>query len=249
MTSPLDSKRINRLIFGVYFEDDIYERFCLRFPRLMRLFWWRMDPVFRRRGLLFIHVPRAAGMSVARALGAAGTRHYSARYFATIDPGWYATTPSFAVIRDPIDRFISGYSYMRAAGAEGVHMAAVFAEQTKDITSVDAYLDYLEGRDIFDLDFVARPQSWFVTDALGQVIVKDLFILGEDNDALAQYLAPHGVPAIPHVNRSRRQPLDLSDTQRRRVEALYASDFALLESVRARKAQNDASQVGNFAAQ
>lgn len=245
MTSPLDSKRINRLIFGVYFEDDIYERFCRRFPRLMRLFWWRMDPVFRRRNLLFIHVPRAAGMSVARALGAAGTRHYSVRYFATIDPKWFAAVPSFAVIRDPVDRFISGYSYMRAAGAEGVHMAAVFADQTRHIDSVDAWLDYLEGRDIFDLDFVARPQSWFVTDTDGKVMVKKLFILGEDDAALADYLKPQGIGAIPHVNRSRRQKLELTAEQRRRVEKIYAADFALIESLRAQRAK----APGNFAAE
>jgi hypothetical protein len=247
MTSPLDPKRINRLLFGVYFEDDIYERFCRKFPRLMRLFWWRMDPVFRRRNLLFIHVPRAAGMSVARALGAAGTRHYSARYFATIDPGWFAATPSFALIRDPIDRFISGYSYMRAAGAEGVHMAAVIADQTRHITSVDAYLDYLESRDVFDLDFVMRPQCWFVTDLDGQVMVKKLFILGEDDAALAEYLKPQGIDAIPHVNRSRRQTLELTDAQRRRVEKIYAGDFALIDSLRAQRAA--AAANGNFAAE
>jgi hypothetical protein len=236
MTSLLDSKRLNKLIFGVYFEDDIYERFCRRFPGLMRLFWWRMDPVFRAKGLLFIHVPRAAGMSIARALGAAGTRHYSARYFATIDPAWFAATPSFAVIRDPVDRFLSGYSYMRAAGAEGVHMAAVFADQTRHIDSVDAYLDYLEGKDIFDLDFVMRPQSWFVTGADGKVLVKNLFILGADDAALAAYLKPFGAGAIPHVNRSKRQDLELTDAQRRRVEALYAADFTLIESLRAQRA-------------
>jgi hypothetical protein len=236
MTSLLDSKRLNKLIFGVYFEDDIYERFCRRFPGLMRLFWWRMDPVFRAKGLLFIHVPRAAGMSIARVLGAAGTRHYSARYFATIDPAWFAATPSFAVIRDPVDRFLSGYSYMRAAGAEGVHMAAVFADQTRHIDSVDAYLDYLEGKDIFDLDFVMRPQSWFVTGADGKVLVKNLFILGADDAALAAYLKPFGAGAIPHVNRSKRQDLELTDAQRRRVEALYAADFTLIESLRAQRA-------------
>jgi hypothetical protein len=199
-----------------------------------------MDPVFRRRGLLFIHVPRAAGMSIAHALGAAGTRHYSARYFATIAPAWFAATPSFAVLRDPIDRFLSAYSYMREAGAQGVHMAAVFADQTRHITSVDAYLDYLEGRDIFDLDFVMRPQSWFVLGRDGKVLVKDLFVLGEDDAALAAYLAPQKIGTIPHVNRSVRRPVELTGEQYRRIERIYAADFALVESVRALRARFDA---------
>lgn len=248
MTSAFDSKRINRLLFGVYFEDDIYERFCLAAPRLMRLFWWRMDPVFRRRNLLFIHVPRAAGMSIARALGAAGTRHYSARYFATIAPAWFAATPSFAVLRDPFDRFLSGYSYMRGAGAQGVHMAAVFAEQTRHITSIDAYLDYLEGRAIFDLDFVMRPQSWFVIGTDGSVIVKNLFVLGEDDAALAAYLAPQKIGAIAHINRSVRQPVTLTTQQRRRVEKIYAADFALVESVRAQRPSAAVPDPGGSAA-
>lgn len=231
MFSLPDPKRINRLFFGVYFEDDIYELLCTRFPRLMRLFWWRIDPAFHRRNLLFIHVPRAAGMSIARALGAAGTRHYTARYFATIAPDWFVTVPSFAVLRDPFDRFLSSYSFMRAGGANGVRMAAVFSEQMRHIDSVDGLLDYLEGRDVFDMDFVMRPQSWFVTDAAGKALVKNLFVLGRDDAALAAFLAAEKIGAIGHVNRSRRQPVELTSAQRARVEKIYAADFALIESL------------------
>jgi hypothetical protein len=55
------------------------------------------------------------------------------------------------------------------------------------------------------------------------------------------------VGAIGHANRSKRQVLALTDAQRRRVERIYASDFALIDSLRARRAP--AATDGNSAAE
>ncbi len=68
-----------------------------------------------------------------------------------------------------------------------------------------------------------RSQSWFVCDGRSP-LVGNLFLYGEGDGALADGLAPHGVGPLPWLNRSRR------------VEQIYASDFALIESVRAQRA-------------
>jgi len=59
--------------------------------------------------------------------------------------------------------------------------------------------------------------------------------LGEHGAALAAYLARHRTGALPWLNRGPRRPLRLSTAQRRRVERLYACDFALIESLRAER--------------
>jgi Sulfotransferase family len=230
----LDSKRINRVLFGVTYEDDIYEKFCRLAPRVMRAFAFRIDRGMRAHNLIFVHVPRVAGVSIAQALyGEGHTRHYSMRYFRTLDPGFAERAQSFALLRDPYDRFLSAYAFVRAGGSESTRLSDVFAAETAGIASVDDYLSYLERRDDFSLDFVMRRQSWFVSDLqTGAPLVKTLFLYGEDEATLARYLEPYGVKALPWLNRSRRAPMELGPRQRRRVEKIYVSDFALIEQVR-----------------
>ena len=241
-----DPKRINRALFGAWYEEDIYHQLCVRFPRTMRLFRARIPKVMRARNVIFVHVPRVAGTSIVRALYGEGCiHHYSMRYYRTVDPGFAESAPSFAVLRDPIDRFASAFAFVRAGGTETCRLSEAFARQTENLKTVDDYLSFLEARRSLDLDFVMRPQSWFVTDGgngsdTGAVLVKDLFLLGEDGAALADYIAPYGIGKLPWLNRAPRGHLFLTQSQRGRIERLYADDFALIDSVRRqRRERND----------
>src|ERR1700759_5137176 len=160
-----DSKVIHRALFGVFYEEDIYDKFCSLMPRAMRLFHWRIDEAVRSRNLIFVHVPRVAGTSIAQALyGPRCTRHHSIRYFQTGAPRFWAVADSFAVVRDPFDRFASSYAFVRSGGTESCRLSDVFVRQTAHLRNVDDYLSFLEERDALSLDFVMRPQSWFICD-------------------------------------------------------------------------------------
>lgn len=240
---PFDRYRVNRALFGVYYESDIYDRFCAALPAAMRAFHWRIDPAFKARKLIFIHVPRAAGVSVAEAMGARPLSHYSMRYYRAVAPRFAAEAESFAVLRDPFERFASAYAMVRSGGAERVRLSPPFREQTAHIRSVDDYLDWLERRTPLQCDHVMRPQSWYVTDPkTGAVLVKRLFLLGAETGALEAYLRGHGIGPLGWVNRSARQPLDLTPAQCRRVVALYAQDFALISALRTLHAREGATR-------
>jgi hypothetical protein len=248
-----DPKRINRALFGAWYEEDIYHQLCGRFPRAMRLFRARIPQVMRARNLIFVHVPRVAGTSIVRSLYGEGCiHHYSMRYYATVDPGFAESAPSFALLRDPFHRFASAFAFVRAGGTKTCRLSEVFARQTETLKTVDDYLSFLEARGPLDLDFVMRPQSWFVTEGgsdSGAVLVKDLFILGEDSAALAAYLALHGIGKLPWLNSAPRAPLFLAQSQRRRIERLYADDFALIDSVRRQKRARDEALAAKIAAE
>jgi hypothetical protein len=242
-----DPKRFNHALFGVYFEEDIYEVFCGRFPRAMRAFQWRVAARMRARNLIFIHVPRVAGTSIAYALyGPRHASHLSARYYRTLDPAFFARAESFALLRDPFDHFASAYTFVRAGGTPSCPLSDVFVTETATVRSVDDYLSFLEDRDVLSQDFVMRPQSWFVCDLeTGRPLVKSLFLYGEDRERLNGFLAGHGVRELPWLNASKRLALFLSARQKLRIEALYAQDFALVEVLRAeRAAQADAISQG-----
>jgi hypothetical protein len=229
----VDPKRVNRALFGAWYEEDIYDRFCTGVPLAMRAFRRRIPQAMRDRNLIFVHVPRVAGTSIMYALYGRGcVHHHSMRYYRALDPGFARSADSFALLRDPFDRFASAYAFVRGGGTPTCRLSDVFLRQTEHVHTVDDYLSFLEGRGPLDLDFVMRPQSWFVCD--GAPLVKNLFLYGEDNAALAAYLARHAVGALPWLNRAPRPALLLDTPQRRRIERLYAADFALIESVRAK---------------
>jgi len=229
-----DAKRINRALFGAWYEEDIYDRLCALFPRLAFLLKRCIPQAMRDKRLVFVHVPRVAGTSIGHALyGDHCVHHHSIRFFRAVDPQLYAASRSFALLRDPFDRFESAFFFVRAGGTPTCRLSDVFVDQTRHIRTVDDYLDFLEGRDPLELDFVMRPQSWFVCDLkTGAPLVDDLFLYGEDDEALSRYLAPHGITGLPWLNRGLRLPLPLTPARRARIRAIYAADFALIDSVR-----------------
>jgi len=80
------------------------------------------DPILageRALGCIFVHVPKAAGTSVARALFDSKSRHVGiARYYA-FDPAFAEGAFKFSFVRNPWDRFLSAYHYLaRRIGAD-----------------------------------------------------------------------------------------------------------------------------------
>ena len=248
-----DSKTIHRALFGAFYEEDVYDKYCGLMPRAMRIFHWRIEDALRRRNLIFVHVPRVAGTSIAQALyGQRCTRHHSIRYYKTVAPRFFAQADSFALLRDPFDRFASSYAFVRSGGTETCRLSDVFARQTARLRNVDDYLSFVEDRDALSLDFVMRPQSWFVCDLeTGAPLVKRLFLYGKDDALLSDFLKSHGVDRLRWLNPSIRNPLELSARQRSRIEKIYAQDFELVGALRYRRAQEspDILRVAGIAAE
>jgi hypothetical protein len=240
MRSPrfMDPKRVHHLLFGVYYQEDIFERVSHFVPPAMHVLGRQVLKDARARKLIFLHVPRTGGTSISSSLyGKRCTQHYSAGCLRAMAPQFWAQTESFAVLRDPFDRFASSYAFVRGGGTETCRLSDVFLEQTANIRSVDDYLAFIEERETLQLDFVMRPQAWFVCDPeSGLPLVRRLFEYGRDHVALLAYLESHGIAGLPWLNRSLRIPLTLSRRQKLRVEKIYAADFVLLDLMSATRA-------------
>ena len=89
----------------------------------------------RALGLLFVHVPKCGGSSVEAQLGI-DHGHRSAVYFRAADPALFARAWKFSIVRNPYDRLVSAFHYLknhtrserdRAWAAEALGEAADFA--------------------------------------------------------------------------------------------------------------------------
>src|ERR1700761_9469052 len=162
--------------FGVRLVSDIHERACdlgLPMPMGARR-RSRMERV-AESGLVFIHIPKAAGMSISQALYGEQIKHLSIRLCHQIAGGRLAELPSFAVLREPTERFLSAYRYGRAGGSASNSVAGGVRAGYPAFRSIDDAIDHVEqAASPYAVDHIYRPQSWYVTDGMGRIGVDRL---------------------------------------------------------------------------
>ncbi|GCE90822.1 hypothetical protein MSKU15_2423 [Komagataeibacter diospyri] len=219
-------------ILRVRMSSDVHERLAsLRIPyppgpkRLKRA-----DRV-RACGVLFIHVPKNAGTSVARALYGMDLGHETIRYFQRRMPD-LTGFPSFAILRDPVRRFMSAYRYACAGGSDTRHVAQGFRPTYMAFNGIDDALDHIAHvRSLYDMDHIFRPQTWYLTDAYGQVAVDRLFML-DDMSRIQDFVRNYTSAPIGHVNAGGRDRSEMPNAdQIARIRQIYRQDYDLIASV------------------
>ena len=227
------TSHLTRRLFDLPLPSDIYEYACARGirPMLDRKRRDRLQAV-RAAGALFIHVPKNAGMSISNALYGRQIKHATVRYYARVAPDLLATLPSFAILRDPIARFVSAYHFARAGGSSHGRVSVPFHAPYRALRSIDEALDHVEhAGDPFQVNPIFRPQNWYVCDADGAVAVDRLFAF-DDMAAVASYLREHGVASLARLNEGERDKQAITVKQGDRLRALYGRDFDLFDQSR-----------------
>ena len=132
--------------------------------------------IYHHLKTIFVHVPKAAGTSIEQALRASPKDvvggHTTAVGFRSKYGELFHQYYKFALVRHPVDRFISAFHYRLqrpvhpALGNEVVHQAG----------SLDAFLEKLAA----DPGLIFRivhllPQHQFICDATGSILVDSIF--------------------------------------------------------------------------
>lgn len=181
-------------------------------------------------GLLFIHVPRNGGTSVASALGLPFSSHHSARFYKSALGSGFSNVHCIAILRDPIDRFLSSYFFVRGGGTPQIPLSSNYKRQTKSIKTIDQYIAYLTSRrgSVDSLDPVMRTQAFFVLDSNGSPIPQTMGPI----DYIIRHIKSLGHSPIEHLNQSIRKNVRLTDDQVRVIRKLYEIDFDLFNAYR-----------------
>ena len=182
---------------------------------------------------IFIHIPKNAGTSVLRSLGYGGGRqHCSYQCYLMSDAEKFRKYYKFTIVRNPYDRLVSGYWYMKNGGNKKSDMQfkTVIDEEYPDFKSfVFGFLNkdriheikifnpqyiYLFDRfDILQVDYIARFES----------LADDFRVIEERLE-----LRDRGLAVVNPSNKGNYREYYTDDEVVRRVQYLYSKDFELL---------------------
>jgi len=198
----------------------------------MRVADWRQRGVYAgypdRYRCVFIHIPKAAGSGIAQALFGQGSRHVPYFEFEQANPDKFRRYFKFAFVRNPWDRLVSSYFYLKAGGSgeQDRQWAERHLQEFPDFaTFVNGWLT--EDNIWSGIHFV--PQHYFLCDA--DLRVKMDFVgrvenIAADFRTVCERLNIEA--ALPHANRSEHRHYSEYYTHalQEHVASVYAADIA-----------------------
>lgn len=191
--------------------------------------------ILSERSVVFIHIPKAAGMSVVDAIfGENTSNHATANDYLRQNESYFKERYSFSIVRNPFARLFSAYTYLSSGGMNSIDKAW--------------YQLYLSSYSSFE-DFVVSgglekairqnaehfiPQSEFIFSSEGVLLVNEYFNLNDISQLelkLSEVLGKDIV--IQKRNVTTFDSIDYNkiytEEMKSIVRSLYARDFELIE--------------------
>ncbi len=217
---------------GLKLVSDLHER--PTFPGI----YPPLDPKLRCRlrrirdaGVLFVHIPKNAGMSVSSILYGEQVFHPTIRYYQRVAPDIARSLPSFAIWRHPVERFVSAFRYARTGGSQDAPISRAFQKTYRAFRTLDDALDHVASANcLYQVDHIFRPQFWYIADHAGRIAVDNICMI-EDLDAMIAAKALPGLHKVARLNRSEAIDVALTSDQLQRLHDLYPIDFAIYDSL------------------
>jgi hypothetical protein len=213
-------------------------RWAVSYERLLRDTQpGRPDPVLLRRfhetGTAFVHIPKTAGLSVSAALLGMEAKHRTWEELQRADPKGFAGWRTVAIVRDPIDRFLSAYDYLLNGGRTEFDLAfrRRFLRRGSPITAFLARHLHPPSRRVQVLRWVHfRPQRDFVASAAGMIMVRRLIPFDRLGEMLPDLLPPGaGLPRVNVTQGARTTRASLSADDVDLLLEIYQEDVALFQ--------------------
>lgn len=194
-------------------------------------------PKIKETGVAFIHIPKAAGMSLSEAIYGEQVGHLKWHHVHASNPAVYDKLIKFAVCREPIERAASAFHFLKQGGINEAD-ARFSREVLEGLHSFEEFALAL-GSPVF-LSKVQRKvhfqsQHDFVCDRNGTIMVDHLVAIDRLEDDVPSILSDDQCGEIPHKNRTSggsktREPL--SETAEANLRRVYQRDFDLMNFVR-----------------
>ena len=181
--------------------------------------------------LIFIHVPKNAGTSIIKSMGCMNNFYvdkpvseYKKKY-----KKYWNTYKKFAVIRDPIDRFISTYKFARMKESGWFSVTGennLCKHHHYDICNsmdINEYVDYIYNNP-HELDIWLIPQSWIICNDNNEIEID--YIVRYEN--LLEDLQKVGIYNIEKLNTSdieNKNLIKLTKKSKTLLHEIYKIDY------------------------
>lgn len=185
-------------------------------------------------GLLFIHIPKNAGSTICEQLYGRHTGHRTAEWYKIADPKFFESQLSFAIVRDPLARFISAYHFVRNGGSALVPASQRARQAVAGFSSLMDFATFFASQPVEALERIDpcfhRQSRYVMID--GQQAVSKIFRLEE---VTGKILRLNGYNVDLRVFRNKSQTEEVKDgcentELKKLVERLYVEDYQILES-------------------
>lgn len=185
--------------------------------------------------LLFIHVPKTGGTSISKELYGKNLPHYTAKFWFSTFGDSVGGLPSFAVIRNPVERLLSAYKMAVSGGTDMMAYSRYYRKKLQGLKSIELYVDYVyRNRHCLEsLSLDLHEQSSFILDDEGHVLVNRLFSLDNRHGLPVELERWLSVPSIPHLNATMDYPVTITEGTTEKIREIYARDFEIFERLEA----------------
>jgi hypothetical protein len=191
-----------------------------RFKKIEQPDQWLDFPIY------FIHVPKTAGTSICAAFGMPDAGHLLFEEMRRETATHLASKPCFIVVRDPLDRLISTYTYAQEARGSGRRNLVGFIGSFPTVE--DFLTEVLENRKLQTHYFIRSANTFYQSAASFGANI-DILRFEDINTSFPEYLKSFGLSYYPlpfkkvSKNRlSRRDEVSSEITQR--VLDLFSED-------------------------
>lgn len=161
-------------------------------------------PYWAKAKCIYIHVPKAAGTSINKAIFGRTLGHYRATEVQKKFPKLFNKSFVFSVVRNPWSRIYSAYQFAKIGKTESMGISNASSYKIPEFDSFERFLfDWLATKKIEQLDFVFQPQHTFVCDAQGQLLtdfIGKVETLSSDINTINNKLGRSII--VPHANKT-----------------------------------------------
>lgn len=183
---------------------------------------------FENTGTIFIHIPKCAGTSVAIALYGEDPWHFSVKDYTEEQ---LDSSEVFAVYRDPVDRFLSSYNYLRAKAHN--YPKSIYTDALSCKSPEEFFKKHIHGKKDSEINYFLRSQYWYLTDATGQLRVNHLINMdnleAEFPSSVRKIFDFHKeFPKKNIANTTKKQTI--SDELESLLKTHYQADYEIIEN-------------------